>query len=351
MSGRPVAMTGRTAGGLLRLLLGLLFAAFLPSDAFAAKKEKETGLGLADIGRRYGLKATWTKPGRELRLQSRWTTLEFQAGSREAAWNGLRLFLGEPVAARGGTLRLAESDWRAIVRPLLEPAAVPAPGALEFIVIDPGHGGSDPGTVNRALKLEEKALTLDVAQRLRRELERRGYRVALTRGTDTRLKPTQAADLQARAELANRLGADLFLSLHFNALPNQPKVGGIETYTFTPAGQRSTAAHLRGAADRTAHPANRHDHWSAVLGAAVHSRLVAGLEGEDRGLKRARFAVLRPLDCPAVLVEAGFLSNRAEAGRIATPAYRQRIAEAIGEGIGAYHARLNEARAAGSRGP
>jgi len=348
MSGRSVAMTGRTAGGLLGLVLGMMLAA-LPLDAVAAKKE--TRLGLAELGRRYGLQATWTKPGHELRLHSRWTTLEFRAGSREAAWNGLRLFLGEPVEAGGGTLRLAESDWRAIVRPLLEPAAVSAPGALELIVIDPGHGGSDPGTVNRTLKLEEKTLTLDVAQRLRRDLERRGYRVALTRSTDTRLKPTQGADLQARAELANRLGADLFLSLHFNALPDQPKVGGIETYVFTPAGQRSTAAHLRMPSDRTAHPGNRHDHWSAVLGATMHSRLVSGLGGEDRGLKRARFAVLRPLDCPAVLVEAGFLSNRAEAGRIATPAHRQRIAEAIGEGVGAYHARLTEARQAGGRGP
>jgi N-acetylmuramoyl-L-alanine amidase len=78
-------------------------------------------------------------------------------------------------------------------------------------------------------------------------------------------------------------------------------------------------------------------------GAAVHTRLLDGLGATDRGLKRARFAVLLPVDCPAVLIEAGFLSNQAEAAKIATPAYRQKIAEAIGAGIGHYHDRLRAA--------
>lgn len=337
MSRRSVAMA--RFHGLRRIgaLAALVLLAAAP--VFAAGKQP-VRLDLEELGRSYGLQASRTKPGRELRLHSRWTTLEFKAGSREAAWNGLRLFLGESVEARGQKLRLAESDWLAIVRPLLDPKAVPAPGGLDLIVIDPGHGGGDPGTANRRLKLQEKNLTLDVAQRLRRELEQRGYRVALTRTTDVRLKNTQAADLRQRAEFANRLGADLFVSLHFNALPNHPSVHGVETYTLTPAGQRSTAAHRRTAGDRTVHRGNRHDHWNAVLGAAVHTRLLDGLGATDRGLKRARFAVLRPVDCPAVLIEAGFLSNRAEAARIGTADYRQQIAEAIGDGIDHYHSRL-----------
>lgn len=340
MTRRSVAMPRLPGLRRLGVLTALVVFAVLPAPAIGKPVAR---LDLEELGRSYGLKASRTKPGRELRLHSRWTTLDFKAGSREAAWNGLRLFLGESVEARGQKLRLAESDWLAIVRPLLDPKAVPAPGALELIVIDPGHGGGDPGTANRRLKLREKDLTLDVAQRLRRDLERRGYRVALTRTKDTRLKDSQAADLRARADLANRLGADLFVSLHFNALPNHPSVHGIETYMLTPAGQRSTAAHLHTATDRKADPGNRHDHWNAVLGAAVHTRLLDALGATDRGLKRARFAVLRPVNCPAVLVEAGFLSNHAEAARIGTPAHRQRIAEAIGEGIGQYHERLRSA--------
>jgi N-acetylmuramoyl-L-alanine amidase len=336
MKRRTVAMARlpalRRFGGVLLLLVA--------TQAVAAAGKLPAWLALEELGRSYGLQTDRDETGRTLRLESRWTTLEFTAGSREAAWNGLRLFLGEPVSA---SLGLARSDWLAVVRPLLDPAAVPPPAAPGLIVIDPGHGGGDPGAANRVLGLKEKNLTLDLARRLQRELEARGYRVALTRTTDRRLRSVQAADLAQRAATANRLGADLFVSLHFNALPGHPGVGGVETYTLTPAGQRSTAASRRTAADRAVHPGNRHDHWNAVLGAAVHSRLVAGLGATDRGLKRARFAVLRPVDCPAVLVEAGFLSNPAEARRLGTAAYRQDIAEAIGAGIGHYHERLRAA--------
>jgi N-acetylmuramoyl-L-alanine amidase len=307
-----------------------------------AAARKDGAFSLDELSRVYGLKATRIEAGRTLRLQSSWTTLEFTAGSREANWNGLRLFLGEAVAVKGGSWHLSRADWLSIVRPLLEPKAVPAPGRLELIVLDPGHGGNDPGTANRAFRFQEKTLTLDVAQRVRRDLERRGYRVALTRSSDTRLKRTQAADLRERAERANRLGADLFVSIHFNALPNHPKVQGVETYTLTAAGQRSTASSRFSLGDSKAHPGHRYDHWNTVLAGTLQRSLVDGLKATDRGLKRARFGVLKPVNCPAVLIEAGFLSNQTEARKIGTEAYRQQIAEAIGAGIGAYHAKLRE---------
>jgi N-acetylmuramoyl-L-alanine amidase len=327
-----------------RSLVGAVLAwTALVAAPIVAAASAQTSLAIEELGRSYGMKTTRLDSGRTLRLQSAWTTLEFTSGSREANWNGLRLFLGEPVDVKGRSWRLSRTDWFSIVRPLLDPKAVPAPGRLELIVLDPGHGGNDPGTENRALRFQEKTFTLDVAQRLRRDLERRGYRVALTRSSDARLKRTQAADLRERAERAKRLGADLFVSIHFNALPNHPKVQGIETYTLTPVGQRSTASPVRTPGDRKAHPGNRHDHWNAVLGGALQRSLVDKLKATDRGLKRARFGVLRPVNCPAVLVEAGFLSNQAEARKIGTESYRQDIAEAIGDGIGAYHARLREA--------
>ncbi len=337
-------MARPTARGLLGALTACLFLVLFAVPATAAKNVDENTVGLEVLGRSYGMKASWTKPGRTLRLQSAWTTLEFTAGSREAAWNGARLFLGEPVQVHRHTLRIDRKDWEAIVRPLLDPTAIAGAGDLKLVVIDPGHGGSDPGAGNKALGLREKDATLDVAHRLRRDLQRRGYRVALTRDGDTRLGKSQAADLKQRAALADKLGADVFVSLHFNALPKHPKVSGVETYTLTPAGQRSTASHRRAPGDRKVQPGNRHDHWSAVLGAAVHRSLLRRLDATDRGLKRARFAVLRPITCPAVLVEAGFITNPAEARKIGTPAYRQQIAEAIGEGIGHYHSRLRESR-------
>jgi N-acetylmuramoyl-L-alanine amidase len=329
----------------LRLLTGLVLWIVLglgPAAALAglAKSPGKGFIRIDELGRSYGLQVGWPNPGRRLQLRSRWTTLEFEAGSREAAWNGLRLFLGEPVRAVGQALYLSPTDLAAVIRPLLAPAAVPAPGGLDLIVIDAGHGGSDPGTGNG--KLQEKTFTLDVARRLKQDLVQRGYRVMLTRNSDVRLAPTQAADLRRRVELANRADADLFISIHFNSLPGNPSVSGIETYALTPAGQSSTAMSRP---DRTAYPGNRQDHWNAVLGAAIHRNLLEELGAVDRGLKRARFAVLRPSECPAVLIEAGFLSNPAEARKIGTPSYRQDIAEAIGEGIDDYGARLREAAA------
>mgnify|MGYP001557648346 CR=1 FL=1 len=308
--------------------------------ALAASAAPGDEVALNEIARRYGLTASWSKARREYQLCSRWTTLVFTVGSREAEWNGFRLFLGESVVLRKDRLQLAMSDWLAIVRPLLDPAAVPAPGPLGLVVIDPGHGSPDPGTENRALGLQEKNVTLDVAHRLRKDLQSRGYRVLLTRETDAKLRPVQLEDLQYRAEKANRAGADLFISLHFNSLPGYPKISGIETYALTPAGQRSTAAARRAAADAAALPGNQQDHWNMVLTGALHRALIGQLGAADRGLKHARFAVLRTVRCPAALIEAGFLSSPAEARRIKDPAYRQEIAEAIGDGIRDYDTRL-----------
>jgi N-acetylmuramoyl-L-alanine amidase len=320
------------------LLLPALLISFV-ATAPAAPVADDRGLAdLREWGRSYGLQVSWPVPGRQLRLQSQWTTLEFEAGSREASWNGIRLFLGEPVQRRGASLAVSHTDLRTILRPLVDPAAGPARGDPRLVMIDAGHGGSDPGTENRALKMQEKTFTLDVARRLKADLERRGFRVMMVRTADVRLSSSQETDLKRRAAAANRAGADLFISIHFNSLPGNTVTSGVETYALTPAGQRSTAAAARVRADRAVHPGNRQDHWNAVLAAAVHRRLLTRLGAVDRGLKRARFAVLREVRCPAILVEAGFLSNQAEARRVATPAHRQNIAEAIADGIGDYAA-------------
>jgi N-acetylmuramoyl-L-alanine amidase len=333
-------MARHRARGLWVMMVALLLPGGLLAEAY---------LPIAALARQFGLKTLARDGGAEATLTGGGGHLEFSLGSREARWNGYRLFLGEAPVMRGRNLALAATDWQAIVRPLVVPTSTPDSGRLRLVVIDPGHGGSDPGSENRERKMKEKTYTRDVAQRLARVLLKKGYRVLLTRRGDTRLKPTQAADLRARAEKARRAGADLFVSLHFNSLAANPAVRGIETYALTPAGQRSTATAKREASDRTAHPGNRHDHWSMVLCAQVHHQLVRQLAAVDRGLKHARFAVLRPLDCPAILVEGGFLSNAAEAEKIGTPAYRQKMAEAIGTGIANYAVLLRAATTASNQ--
>ena len=126
-------------------------------------------------------------------------------------------------------------------------------------------------------------------------------------------------------------------------LENSPAVLGTEIYAMTPQYQRSTssAPTEKDPGARMAYPGNRNDPWNVVLGYCIQDKLLGKLGSEDRGLKRARFAVLRFVNTPAVLVESGYLSNAAEARKICTSAYRDNIAEGIAEGIRAYSAATN----------
>jgi N-acetylmuramoyl-L-alanine amidase len=183
-------------------------------------------------------------------------------------------------------------------------------------------------------------MTLDVALRLKKVLETRGYAVELTRSDDRRV------ELEERANLAARAKADLFLSIHFNALPPTVagRVTGSETYVLTPQFQRSSGDEKKDKKAELAFPGNRLDYANAVLGYCLHRQLLTDLRSSDRGFKRARYIVLCYAECPAALVEAAFLSNNAEARRIATPEYRQQIAQAIASGVGAYAATLAAAQ-------
>jgi N-acetylmuramoyl-L-alanine amidase len=221
-------------------------------------------------------------------------------------------------------------DVRSTLDPLLHPRSLAQRARPRLIAIDAGHGGRDTGTENHRLKLQEKTFTLDVARRLKIALEKLGYRTVLTRKSD------RYVALEKRPDIANRARADLFVSIHFNSLENNGSVQGVETYAFTPAGQRSTVVEVHRAADEKPQTGNRLDHWNVLLGAFIQRQLVDDLHAMDRGVKRARFVVLRTTQCPSVLVEGGFLSNSAEAGKLATPAYREKIARAIAGGVGRY---------------
>lgn len=281
---------------------------------------------------RFGLKATWVERGKTLRLQSNVARIEIEDNKRDVTLNGLRVLMGEPAIERDEALYISRIDAEKLFLPLLSPSSVasPAAPALRVIVIDAGHGGQDTGTQNKTFRLDEKTFTLDVAMRLRTHLIQQGYKVVMTR-TDDRF-----IELPRRAEIANQAGADLFISIHFNAVAGSPLVRGSETYVMTPQYQRSTSSPKRDPSDNALNPGNRYDPWNALLGYHIHNQVVDSLRGEDRGFKRARFAVLRLVNSPGVLVEAGYLSNNDEARRIASPAYRAALAEALAQGVRAY---------------
>ena len=335
------------ACGSLPFLFPGAFAAGQSSPAVAAASSvKLVSIG----GRRYvrmntlaaefGLKPKWVVRSRRAKLASSIPSkfVEIEVDQKDAILNGTMVYLCAPVVYASGELFVGYIDYNRTLIPMLKPTAVGGtlPKAAH-IVLDPGHGGNDSGALNVGKGLKEKVLTMDVATRLATLLRKRGLRVTMTRTTD------KFVELADRAALANKLKADAFVSIHFNAAANKT-VSGLETYIMTPKGESSTNS--RGA-DTKSYAANLQDNWNALLGWNMHRNIKLGIaSSDDRGLRRARFAVLHPLNCPGVLVECGYISNSAEADRLRKATHRQQIADSLDRGIAAYAESLKAIRAA-----
>ncbi|MCL4475586.1 MAG: N-acetylmuramoyl-L-alanine amidase [Nitrospirae bacterium] len=215
--------------------------------------------------------------------------------------------------------------------------------AVKTIMIDPGHGGADSGTVGK-LGTREKDITLDIAKRLKERLKKQGYsNVLLTREEDITLP------LNKRVELANSGRADLFISIHLNYLPSKP-INIIETYYFGPSSDAKTL--------KLAEQENAGSHYGLSdfkeiiekIGETVklqESRELAGSiqqhlfvnslkqngNVQDFGVKRAPFVVLLGVNVPAVLAEVSCLSNREEEVELNTESHRENIARYLEAGI------------------
>jgi N-acetylmuramoyl-L-alanine amidase len=285
---------------------------------------------LVNVAQRMGMQVQETED--RVRIYSEWTQLEFKLHRREFKMNGVQVFLGEPVIKGQKGLYVSDLDVTKTLRPLLTPQIFKPAPKLRRILIDPGHGGKDPGAENDRLGYNEKTATLDLARRLKKILEAQGYQVALTRNDDTFISLTR------RSEMAVNLKADLFISLHFNSAV--ASVSGIETFVFTPQNQPSTSRSTLHRSDAILSPGNRFDAWNLILGYSIQRSLSNGLKSPDRGVRRARFMVLKNLECPGVLVEGGFISNTNEGKNIGSGRYREKMAESIASGVTFYHKTL-----------
>jgi len=245
-------------------------------------------------------------------------------GSREATWNGIEINLGFDPQIIDGEVFLYGLDLQKNLKPLLCELPISFPQAKRIIVIDPGHGGLNTGTHSVLDGRFEKEFTLDWANRLKPLLETNGWTVFLTRTNDTDVS------LSNRVAFAESHHADLFVSLHFNSGAPDTKQNGLETYCITPTGMPSTLT--RGFADPWFEnlPNNSFDAQNLQFAVRIHSALLHAIGMEDRGVRRARFiGVLRGQKRPAILIEAGYLSNPAEAKLIESADYRQKLAEAF----------------------
>ena len=190
----------------------------------------------------------------------------------------------------------------AIASPSPTPSPTPLPprqGRI-LVMIDPGHGGRDPGAIGIG-GLREKDINITVSRRVQDQLEAQGIQVVMTRSDD------RAVSLQGRVDLAERANATVFVSIHANAISlSRPEVNGLETYYYSSG---------------------------LTLARTIHSRILQNVDMADRGVRRARFYVLRNTSMPAVLVETGFVTGRDDAARFRNPAAVQQIADSIAQGI------------------
>ena len=188
------------------------------------------------------------------------------------------------------------------VPPNQVPGPIPgqAPIGRVVVVVDPGHGGPDPGAVGIG-GLREKDIVLSIAFQVASVLQQRGIQVVITRPDDRDL------DLEPRVQIAEQVNATVFVSIHANALSlSRPDVSGVETYYYA-SGDR--------------------------LAQTIHRSILQNLNVRDRGVRQARFYVLRKTSMPAVLVEVGFVTGAEDAARLGTSTYQSQMATAIANGV------------------
>jgi N-acetylmuramoyl-L-alanine amidase len=210
--------------------------------------------------------------------------------------------------------RTAQNTSPTITPATLSPAVPPLPEALSeaetraipaniVIAIDPGHGGADPGAVGIG-GLQEKDITSAIAYDVAEILEKSGLQVVLTRADDREI------NLEPRVQIAQRASSNLFVSIHANSISlDRPEVNGLETYYYSSGNQ---------------------------LAQVIHDAILQELTMTDRGVRQARFYVLRNTSMPAVLVETGFVTGAEDAQNFNDPAWRGQMAEAIAAGIVQY---------------
>lgn len=186
--------------------------------------------------------------------------------------------------------------------PISAPSSGPVKKRSVVVVIDPGHGGADPGAIGIS-GLQEKVVVFSVAAQVAQQLRQKGLSAVLTRSGD------QEVDLAPRVAIAERARANIFVSIHANSISlSRTDISGLESYYYASA---------RG----------------YKLARSIHNRILGSTGMQDRGIRQARFYVVRRTSMPSVLIEIGFVTGAQDAARLSSAAQRTKLAEAITQGI------------------
>lgn len=311
----------------------------------------------------YGMNCSWDTVVRTATITGRSETIILRADSDTVLFNGTARKISRPVVLSAGTVFVPVSFARenfmpAASRGVVTPPVAAAPEAeapkkfaIKTIVLDTGHGGKDVGAVGPAYGTKEKNLALVLSKKIKAILESNGIRVIMTRSDDTFIS------LERRADIANKSGAELFVSVHINASRSRV-MRGFECYYLSNATD-DTARALQAFEDSSLKLSDSADAmhssqldktlWdmsltenrteSGELASYICSSVQDSLVIKNRGVRTARFYVIKNVNIPSVLVEAGYLSNRSEELQLKDSALLDRLAEAIARGILRYKKR------------
>lgn len=253
--------------------------------------------------------------------------MDFVRGSREARIDGVKHWLSFPVIFFGGRFYVSRMDLSKTIDPAMRPEKIPKLQPVRSVLLDPGHGAHDRGAVNRLGA--EKHYNLAIALEVRKRLTEAGLRTEMTRSTD-RFIP-----LEVRPALARKLGdGTIFVSIHCNDAGQYSSAAtGFEIYTLAPRGAPNSNDTFLTRRSFSAESGHIFDNASQALSASIYHAMLGRAPMFDRGMKRARFAVLRRAITPAVLIECGFLSNSRDARLLDDARWRARLADSIARGI------------------
>ncbi len=255
----------------------------------------------------------------------------FTADKRSGTINGTSVVYLFPLTFYKRQPVISELDLSKVLLPLFKDYTVPR-GRIRTIMLDPGHGGKDTGAPGPNGKWE-KAITLSLSMKLQKRLQQLGYRVLVTRNADV------FPSLERRVDIANRWKPDLYISIHCNATGDR-SISGVETFLTTPVGAPSSSDSKPGF---NKSPGNNHDASNIRLAYEIQKSIIQRTRAADRGIKHARFYVIKNVNCPSVLIETGFLSNYGEGRKLTTSAYQDQLVNGMVNGIQAF-ARVSERR-------
>ena len=275
---------------------------------------------LNDVARYYRMRMQYYKNGVELRAPN--SSIRFYNEKRLGSINHVPVsFLYAPMVRAKTQYFIHEKDISIVLSSIYSP--VYAARQVKNILLDPGHGGTDYGALGK--NIHEKQMNLETALQVRAGLTALGYRVMMTRSKD------QTLTLDQRIALCREKKPDLYISLHCNAAANK-SANGIETFAATPFNVPSTGKKIA-ANIKSPDPGNAFDRHNYRLAYEIQKALVNQTKAGDRGVKVARYKVIREAVCPAALVEMGFITNETEQKRFIDASYRKKIVDGIVLGI------------------